>query len=390
MFGFSAFVMPAPNATLDEFMDRWSLKGLPPKEAAQRIAEFCRSKVGFREITCSQRAKSLGIILDFLAKREKDAATADPQTMLELREYFRVLIDQGKYSENTMHHYVKAWNASVRQAFGEQGRPGKSLIMERFRSFPRLIERLDEEELTALASAASRISCRSKVDKDAFETYVELECCGGPRVGSFVYYVNGRIVKEATFQHVDWKKGVIWLHHMKNRREHPVVLSVRALTRLKRREANLRAWGLWKGLDTPILLGRSGQSLTPNTLNRMLRSAARLAGIMKPISTHVLRKSVGTHIGRYNPRYAAEQLGITERTFELHYNQPTLDDRLARRDLLPGHRWEPTTPEEMVGRAWLSRNRGDISETEFQEVVLRADQLRALPSSRVPETSPYQ
>lgn len=71
-------------------------------------------------------------------------------------------------------------------------------------------------------------------------------------------------------------------------------------------------------------------------MNESLKAAAVAAGVHKPVSTHVVRKSVGTLMGRDNPKLAQLQLGISEAVFNAHYNQPLLEDRLARRDLVPG------------------------------------------------------
>ena len=40
-------------------------------------------------------------------------------------------------------------------------------------------------------------------------------------------------------------------------------------------------------------------------------------------------------MARENPKLAQEQLGISAAVFNLHYNQPSLEDRLMRRDILP-------------------------------------------------------
>lgn len=330
---FSEFTPDPSEPSPERHMDRTTLAGLSPEATAKRIADFCAAKRIVREITRDQQETGLRIVFRYLAQKQKDAASIDPETMSTLREYFRILVKEGQYSEAGAGHLVKVWNTSMRLAFGEEGEPGEGLLMKRFPTRARKVDRYDETELAALVSAASRMKYRSKVDKDAFETYLEIACCAGNRIGSLVYVVKGRIVEEATFRDIDWEKGTLRFRHMKNRPEHKAVLTDAALARLRKREMNLRAWGLWRGDD--ILLGKSGSSLHPYSVNKMLKRAAKTAGIKKPLSTHVIRKSVGTHIGRYNPRYAAEQLGISMRVFETHYNQPTIEDRLARRDTSP-------------------------------------------------------
>ena len=58
--------------------------------------------------------------------------------------------------------------------------------------------------------------------------------------------------------------------------------------------------------------------------------------------TRVIRKSVRTIIAKQNPRFARDQLGISNRVFEEHYNQPTIEDRLERGEILPGYGWYPS------------------------------------------------
>lgn len=72
------------------------------------------------------------------------------------------------------------------------------------------------------------------------------------------------------------------------------------------------------------------------------------SGIKKKVTTHVPRKGAGTHMAKENPRLAREQLGITQKVFEKHYNQPTVGDRIEHRDLVLGAQPTPRT-------TWRSR-----------------------------------
>lgn len=139
---------------------------------------------------------------------------------------------------------------------------------------------------------------------------------------------------------------------MKNVDEHTAILTERALERLRRRVEYLQQQPYWKGDATALLAGKTGRPITPQAINRMLKDCLVAAGIKKHIATHALRKNVGTHIAKKNPRFAHEQLGITAKIFEAHYNQPALEDRLESRDILPGAvTAAPRTPDEMVGQA---------------------------------------
>jgi integrase len=371
-------------------MDRASLAGVAPADAAARVAAFMQSRVsGMRDVTRYHKQDVIRRVLETLALRGADFSNAE-SAIQTFREYLRTLIERKEISESYASHIVKAWNSTVRTVFGAQGKPGEGLIMRGFPMRARQYERLDAEEMLSLSEAAERYRFKSDVNRDAFETYLELERSTGARIGSLVYAPKGKVQDAATFADVDYETGTIRFRHMKNKPSHEAVLTESALARLKQREELLRERGLWQGADTPIMVGCDGRIMTPQSVNKMLKGVAARAGIMKAVSTHRIRGSVGTHIGRSNPRLAAEQLGISSEVFEKHYNKPNLEDRLARRDILPGGR-APRTPEELVGQAWLDKTRGKISEAEFRETLERAEKLRALPTAKrpVPETSPY-
>lgn len=74
----------------------------------------------------------------------------------------------------------------------------------------------------------------------------------------------------------------------------------------------------WQGRETAVFVGPDGKPLTAEWINRELKALVAVAGIHKPLTTHVLRKSIATIIGRTNPKYAHMQLGITSRVFEQH------------------------------------------------------------------------
>ena len=77
-------------------------------------------------------------------------------------------------------------------------------------------------------------------------------------------------------------------------------------------------------------------------------------------------------MGKDNPKMAAEQLGITGKIFDKHYNQPDLDDRIARRDLLPGAGFAGSEDEKRIGTLYMQMRRGLVSEQEFEREVNRS------------------
>lgn len=89
-------------------------------------------------------------------------------------------------------------------------------------------------------------------------------------------------------------------------------------------------------------------------------------------------------MARQNARYAREQLGITPKVFEAHYNQPTVENHLERRDLVPVVGTQPG-PDAIVGNAFMDLHALRISLAEFQDIVERTNKMRITP--RPQETS---
>lgn len=415
---FGAFKPSIATANATNTLPREAFRGLPPEAAARFLVDFHMSRKPLREVTAAQKDMVFRQIAENLAERGLDFSSVTPDDMATYREWLRALVENQSIAQSYAAHIVSSWNASIRLAFGEKGRPGESLLMRGFQQRPRQVQRFDEEEFQALVSASHRIRYRSPDDREAFQVYLELEWSTGARVGSLT--PTGRRKRKkldaepipepeptpeveeelpedwsvtVTVGDIDWDNGTIRLRHMKNRPEHVAILTERAVEKLRQRVASLRAKAYWRGDETPILASSTtrkgrlpGRPLTPQALNRMLKKSAAMAGIRKRTTSHVLRKSVGTHIAKHNPRFAQDQLGITAKIFEAHYNQPTLEDRLERRDILPGAvTASPRTPDEMVGQAWLNYSQGRMSRADFEAVVLRADRERAQPN--VPGTA---
>lgn len=147
---------------------------------------------------------------------------------------------------------------------------------------------------------------------------------------------------------------------------------------------------IWKGEQTPVFVDEAGEPLLIQWVNKTLTGAAAVAGISKPVSSHIIRKSVGTPTGRENPKFAQLQLGISADVYNEHYNQPILEDRMAKRDILPGSKWKPTTPEEIAGSALLDLTSGKLPRDEFNERVARARPLKAQPEIRKDDDVGYQ
>lgn len=405
-----SFAEFTPEVRAVNTLRREDFSKVPPAVAARRLTDFHASRVKLEEVTQTQKDVVLTRVLENLAEKQHDLSTITPDVMAQYREWLRALTEKEIISVSYAGHIVGQWNATIRLAFGENGKPGESLLMRGFPKRARRAPRLTEEEFNAIVGAANRRRYRTLDDKEAFLAYLEIEWSSGGRIGSFSpvrrkrrrdppapQEIAGAMdevpepqLKTATVGDIDWTHGTLRLRHMKNVDEHTAILTERALTHLRSRVEFLRTRPYWHGDETPLLAGRTGQPLTCAAVNRMLKDCLAMAGIQKHLTTHSLRKNVGTHIARTNPRYAAEQLGITPKVFDAHYNQPVVEDRLTAREILPGAVVaQPRTPDEMVGQAWLRYSSGKLSRADFEAIVVQADRLRAQPSSRVPETSAY-
>lgn len=380
---FGSFSGAPDNTKPVTFLSRADFSGVAPREAAERIIPFTETRKPLREVTRNQKIGVLGRALADFREKGLDLANVTPADLANYREWMRTSVQAEEMSENSAAHIVSVWNSTMRAAFGEDGKPGETLLMKGFRTTAKKIDRWSEEEWGQLLAAARAQPSRQPDDKAAFLCYLELAWATGGRIGSLAN-------DKTSFADVDWETETIKLRHMKNRPEHTCVLTPRALAHLRERRSYLMSRPVWRGGETPILVGTRGRPIRPQTVNKKLREAAARAGISKYISTHVVRKSVGTHMGKYNPRFAQEQLGITMKIFEGHYNQPTIDDRAERRDILPGvGSAAPQTPEEMIGRAVLDLNAGRITQKQYNEVLARADRLRATPKTGGEDNSGY-
>lgn len=361
-------------------LDRLTFAGLSPEEAADRVVAFHASRTPMRPVTQEHRKVIYRRVLRDLQTKGLDLATVTSSEMQVYREYLRHLVEQKALTENYAASIVSKWNAAMRACFAEKGRPGEGLLMRGFRERPRVVEHLTEEEMASLLSAARLRRFKSEHHREAFVTYLEVSFCAGARLGSLLDH-------KARVGDIDWDNMTLHLRHMKNVQAHDVVLSPRAAERLRKWVDHLRTLTIWQGADTPLFIGPDGVALTHHFVNPALKSTAALAGIRKKVTSHVLRKSVGTLIANQNPKMAMQQLGISQRVFERHYNLPLLKDRLERRDLLPGPRWNPRTPEQLLAAAHADLIAGRIGKAQYDAILAQAEAQKRLPSPRTPEPS---
>lgn len=355
---FTAPLVPAPPAGRSDFA------GLTPKAATARlIATYAQRELSF--YTVRQKKVILTHVLNQLAKRNIDLATVETGDLALYRAYLADLVERKAISRNYAAHQVIQWNATMRAVFSETARPGEGLIMRGFKQTPRLIEHLTQHDFAALLDAVSLRRWQNRYYAELMRTYLEVAWCAAARIGSIIH-------AKLTVGDIDLDRGVMHLRRVKNRAQHDVVLSMRAVHRLSWWIAYLEHSPHWKGRDTPLFMGPRGDVVSHQLVNRSLHELAARAGLNKNVTSHVFRKSAGTLMALVNPKLAQEQLGITENVFNRHYNQPLLEDRLAHREILPGVTTAHPSPEEGVGHAYLRFQRGDITKLQLDQAVLMA------------------
>jgi integrase len=362
----SAFAeFTAPEAAMATVMDCNRYAGLPPAVAAQKAMDDYAALRVIEPSTKREKTAILRRILMELSGKGKDLSTVDAPTVMAYRAFLQQQVDQGMAAENYAYNIVKEWNAIVSLLFGEKSRPGEGLKMKGFRQTPKQVEHLEMEEIDKMIGQLPLMRFQHEHYRRAVEMFLELAIASAGRWDS----IGSELT---TVGMVDYVAGTIRFREVKNRPEHSAVLSERCLAALKRHEAFLRTTPQWKGVDTPLLVGPRGKMVTYNTMRCALHALAAASGIQKNVTTHLFRKSVGTHMGKENPRLAREQLGITAKVFDRHYNQPTVKDRIERRDLLMGSQQRTVGEETRIGALFLQLRRGVVTQQEFEREVNRS------------------
>ena len=112
-----------------------------------------------------------------------------------------------------------------------------------------------------------------------------------------LYALGGRASEVVGIRRVDLhERDTLVRLHGKGDKERMVPLGSRARACLKRYLAELRPTLDPAGKKPELLLSRRGGRLTRAVLWKLVRDAGRLAGITKPVYTHLLRHSFATHL----------------------------------------------------------------------------------------------
>jgi site-specific recombinase XerD len=349
---FAGFVAPPTPPPIP----RESFRGLSPKAAVDRLMRLYGTRREICRATVRQKRSVVAHMLTQLGTRGLDLASIRPQDLALYRTYLADLVERRLISRNYAAHQAIQWNSTMRAVFQETCRPGEGLIMRGFKQTPRKIEHLTPEDFAGMLAAVDQKRWQNAHYRELMRTYLEVSWCAAARIGSLVH-------EELRIADVDVDRGVLHLRHVKNRPHHDAVLSARAVASLEAWISFLQGTKHWRGRETPLFISPRGKVMHHQAVNRFLRQLAALATLNKPVTSHVFRKSAGTIMALVNPKLAQEQLGITEKVFNAHYNQPLLEDRMAHREILPSVASAQPGPEEAIGHAYLRYQRGDIGKT---------------------------
>ncbi|MES2155581.1 MAG: tyrosine-type recombinase/integrase [bacterium] len=319
--GFGAFV-PPPKPVHDP-SERAAYAGLSPDVAAESLAKTMAERRSIRAVTLRQKTIILRAILKDLAQRGLDLATLTPPDVALYREYLKDRVTRGDLATSSASHRAKVHNSTMRLVFDDE-----TLTMRGFAEHPRLVDHLTEAQFSMLLTVIHDYPAFNDHDVLLMIAYLHLEWSIGARIGSLA---PGRL-EVGDF---DFEVGVVHLRYMKNKASHTAILSDTAVREAKEWIDTIKGDPAWKGDATPFFIHSDGSLVQPAWFNKHLKALGKLAGIQQKLTTHVLRKSVGTILAKVNPKFAEQQLGTSSRVFHEHSNQMSLQDRQDLRHLLP-------------------------------------------------------
>jgi integrase/recombinase XerD len=108
-----------------------------------------------------------------------------------------------------------------------------------------------------------------------------------------VIYASGLRVSEALklkVEDLEMEQKIGWVRNGKGGKDRMIILSEQVLAELK---SFLRSRSIQKGY---IFLGKDGKPMTSRNAQKIVSTAARSAGITKPVTPHKLRHSFATHL----------------------------------------------------------------------------------------------
>lgn len=293
-------------------------------EAAEYFLDHCRVGRGLSTNSLKAYAADLA---DFKQFTRGDTPVSDVNRET-LRDYARWLMDERVLKE-----------ASVKRR------------MAALKVFFRWLEREEVLEITPFhrLDLVVRLPRRLPRGVSADELKRLLEAIGGEREGYpalllrlavVMLFVTGLRVGELTsirLGDLDLIEGVIQVRG-KGNRERRVYLVSPDLRRLLERYLTLRRRRALTEVED-LLITADGQPVTPQYLRRRLHKAAKRAGIIRPITPHMLRHAAATHLveAGVDIRFVQKLLGHASIATTQIYTQVSdnsLKEALTRADTL--------------------------------------------------------
>jgi integrase/recombinase XerD len=234
-------------------------------EALQRFVEQLKLKAYSTSTIKTYRNEFLQL-LQLLNKKPVNHLKTD-----DLRRYFIYCFEKLKLTENTLHSRINAIKFYFEQVlrrepfFWEIPRPKKQLQLPKF---------FNRDEITAIIKAAGNIK---------HKTMLMLAYSSGLRVSEVVSIKT---------KNIDSKRMCILIGQAKGKKDRMVMLSPVLLIMLR------EYWKKYKTLkDGYLFEGQiKGEQYSTRSLQLVLATAKRKAGILKPGSIHALRHSFATHL----------------------------------------------------------------------------------------------
>ena len=265
---------------------------------------FCRLELSLSANTIAAYKRDLQLVYTGMEALGLDLATCGPDEVGQLLGWLR---DERQLAASSLVRLLVAFRMYARYLVVE-----KHLTKDRIQlaQMPKLWNALPEvlsvDDVEKLLHAVDDGPMRLR-DRLALEL---LYACGGR-------------ASEVAGLHVDdvREHGALVKLHGKGNKERMVPLGERARSALRRYLSDLRPTLDPTQRQTRLLLSRRGRSLSRQALWKIVHQAGQLAGLKKPVYTHLLRHSFATHLleGGADLRSVQELLGHANLTTTQRY-----------------------------------------------------------------------
>lgn len=263
----------------------------------------CRLELGLSANTIRNYATALAHLHDGLTTINVALADAGPEDIARIMAWLR---DQRHQAPATLALNLVAWRMYVRFLVAEKHLQRDRVSLTQMPIlWTTLPEVLSVEEVERLLAAAPPGPMRLR-DQAALE---------------LLYACGGRASEVAGLGLADLRQGGLVRLFGKGSKERLVPLGERAQAAVKRYVSELRPQLDPQTKQERLLLSSRGRPFSRFALWKLVRQAGTLAGIIKPIYTHLLRHSFATHLleGGADLRAVQELLGHANLTTTQRY-----------------------------------------------------------------------